>query len=490
MTSGPKPGSETTRHKYVYDAWNRLVKVMTAADAVVSECRYDALNRRIRKFTDKDGDTWTVREYYYNSQWQNLEVRRDTRARSGSPVPEPEAATAVCEQYVWSPRYVDAPVLRDRDADGNSATGDYGGDGNPNNGVTGLEERSCYTSDGNGNVTALASAAGAVAERYVYDPYGKVTIYTSVWAATVAWADSKKNEVLYGGYRFDSETGLYHVRHRVYHVTLGRWMQRDPQGYVDGISLYEYVCSSPVTMYDTLGLGYTMLLIAEGDPELQNAKPSPQRGMDVKRVDMPLPPGKITKNVQTAVQERKGEEPDQVRVVAHGNEAGEIKRGGSIKAANQLWAMAKGIKEGLGTDSPPPLVIESCSVGNNLTSVEAVGREWGNTVTAATGSGVIETGELTGLLVTYDPKTDAYKIDESGRRYDRKLGKAVEDKRSKDEQDLDKINFRLKNRLSTESPGGCYKKSDRSTPTNEERAAQNELLNQRRQLEAKIRERK
>jgi len=32
---------------------------------------------------------------------------------------------------------------------------------------------------------------------------------------------------------------LYHVRHRSYHPTLGRWMQRDAIGYVDGMSLYE-----------------------------------------------------------------------------------------------------------------------------------------------------------------------------------------------------------------------------------------------------------
>lgn len=66
-------------------------------------------------------------------------------------------------QYVWSLRYIDAPVLRDRDADGDSETGDLG--------VTdsGLEERLYYATDANMNVTLLVNTDGSVAERYVYD---------------------------------------------------------------------------------------------------------------------------------------------------------------------------------------------------------------------------------------------------------------------------------------------------------------------------------
>jgi RHS repeat-associated protein len=61
--------------------------------------------------------------------------------------------------------------------------------------------------------------------------------------------------VLYAGYRFDAETGLYHVRHRMYHATLGRWLQRDPIGYEDGMGLYEYARSSPIVHLDPLGQG-------------------------------------------------------------------------------------------------------------------------------------------------------------------------------------------------------------------------------------------
>ena len=41
-----------------------------------------------------------------------------------------------------------------------------------------------------------------------------------------------------------------HVRHRVLNAALGCWLQRDPIGYADGLSLHEYVSSLAVTMID------------------------------------------------------------------------------------------------------------------------------------------------------------------------------------------------------------------------------------------------
>ncbi|MBE3097123.1 MAG: hypothetical protein IMZ44_08325 [Planctomycetes bacterium] len=90
------------------------------------------------------------------------------------------------------------------------------------------------------NVTALVNASGAVVERYVYDPYGKVTILDGTTGGQTEWAadaDQKSdvdNEILYCGYRFDPESGLYHVRHRSYHPTLGRWRTRADRSGVGG----------------------------------------------------------------------------------------------------------------------------------------------------------------------------------------------------------------------------------------------------------------
>jgi len=71
------------------------------------------------------------------------------------------------------------------------------------------------------NVTALVDTSGTVLERVVYDPYGKATFYDGSWTSPSA-TSAYDNVVLYCGYRWDGETGLYHVRHRMYHASLGR----------------------------------------------------------------------------------------------------------------------------------------------------------------------------------------------------------------------------------------------------------------------------
>jgi len=232
MVSVPKPSAMNSTYTCAYDSWNRLTKV-TDGQTTIAEYRYDGLDRRIRKFVPA-GQNWTVTEYYYSASWQVLETRRNTIPRSG----EPALASTLYEQYVWSPRYIDSPILRDRSTTGNGT----------------INERRYYLTDAQSNVTTLLNAAGDPVERYTYDPYGKVTIYDGTWTNERS-ASADANEVLYCGYRRDSETGLYHVRNRNYHPLLGRWMQRDPLDYVDGMNLYEYCWTSPVNAVDPLGLG-------------------------------------------------------------------------------------------------------------------------------------------------------------------------------------------------------------------------------------------
>ncbi len=59
----------------------------------------------------------------------------------------------------------------------------------------------------------------------------------------------------YAGYEHDwAIESLCHVRHRVYLPALGRWMRRDPLGYVEGPSLYAYVANRAVVRTDPMGL--------------------------------------------------------------------------------------------------------------------------------------------------------------------------------------------------------------------------------------------
>ena len=62
------------------------------------------------------------------------------------------------------------------------------------------------------------------------------------------------NPYLYTGREYDPESGLYFYRARHYDPVTGRFLQRDPLGYVDGLSAYEYGRGAPSTRIDALGL--------------------------------------------------------------------------------------------------------------------------------------------------------------------------------------------------------------------------------------------
>jgi RHS repeat-associated protein len=117
------------------------------------------------------------------------------------------------------------------------------------------------------NVTALVDTDGDVVERYAYDAYGQVLVLDAYWSEDADNTSDWDNELLFAGYRFDPETGLYHVRNRMYHATLGRWVQRDPIGYVDGMNLHAaYFAARGLT--DPLG---TTVILPPPPPSMARA---------------------------------------------------------------------------------------------------------------------------------------------------------------------------------------------------------------------------
>ena len=63
------------------------------------------------------------------------------------------------------------------------------------------------------------------------------------------------NVIGFTGHVFDAETGLLLARLRVHDaVVLGRWLSRDPAGFVDGMNLYVYVRGNPLVWWDPLGM--------------------------------------------------------------------------------------------------------------------------------------------------------------------------------------------------------------------------------------------
>jgi len=185
--------------------------------------RYDGTTRRIVKLLGSDPENPDQRLDFYYSGRQVVETRKDGDEY---------------EHFVWSQRYVHSPILRDRDADGQSWNG--------------LEERLYYTNDANFNVTALIDTNGAVVERYTYDPYGKVTFHAADWGTRAESAYA--NDVLFTGHRLDTESGLYYFLMRYYHPTVGRLISWDPIGNAGGMNLVEYVGSCPIGRLDPYGL--------------------------------------------------------------------------------------------------------------------------------------------------------------------------------------------------------------------------------------------
>ncbi|MGB6917060.1 MAG: RHS repeat-associated core domain-containing protein, partial [Phycisphaerae bacterium] len=234
----------------VYDAWNRPVKVYVDADEgrdpdageLLATYEYDGQKRRIVETIEGEPDV--TRDSYYSDAWQVIEVHE------GGDADNP------LKQFVWDPRYVDSPIVRFHDG---NTDGDY---------LDAEDDVLYYTTDANFNVTAVVDTSGAVVERYAYDPYGQGTILNGAdgadpdvdgetvfeWDPDADGASDVDNRTLYAGYHLDTETGLYSVRNRMYHPTLGRWITRDPGGYADGVNFYEYVGGFPTRALDPSGL--------------------------------------------------------------------------------------------------------------------------------------------------------------------------------------------------------------------------------------------
>jgi RHS repeat-associated protein len=217
MTKVPRPLSLDLSYDLKWDAWNRLVEVKNTGGSVVAAYGYDGAHRRVTKLTGS-----TTRHFYYSDQWQVLEERLNT-------------ATTADRRFVWGTRHIDDLILRDRGS-----------------------ERLYVLHDAM-SVTAVINTSGAVQERYGYDGFGSVRYMTSAFGSRSS--SDYEWETLFGAYRYDQESGLYQVRYRYLHSGLGRWVSRDPIGYIGGLNLFAYTTNRSLTLNDGLGLicpsGYT-----------------------------------------------------------------------------------------------------------------------------------------------------------------------------------------------------------------------------------------
>ena len=224
--------TDESGQQYVYDAWDRLVAVKNSAGTILAAYTYDAQGRRV---TETHGSATTA--LYYDDNWQVVEERQ---------------AGQTTAQYVWDPNGTDQLIERD---DQPNAQGTF-------------TRRLYAEQDADGNVTSLTDASGTVVERYAYDPYGAVTVLNpdgTVRGDGTAASSQYGWVVLHQGLRLDLTTGTYANRFREDDPALGRFLQQDPAGYVDGPSRYQYEASAPAGHVDPLGLWSLMRYIYTGD---------------------------------------------------------------------------------------------------------------------------------------------------------------------------------------------------------------------------------
>lgn len=102
-----------------------------------------------------------------------------------------------------------------------------------------------YHVDAQGSVVGLTDGSGQIVQTYVYDSYGRIVEATG----------TIQNPFCFTGRELDPETGLYYYRARYYDPATGRFLQKDPIGFLGGdTNLYAYVFNNPVNWVDPLGL--------------------------------------------------------------------------------------------------------------------------------------------------------------------------------------------------------------------------------------------
>jgi hypothetical protein len=128
--------------RYVYDAWNRIVKVQASEDsgaATIQTAEFDALGRRIKKTVSNSGNLDGTVVYLYDG---NKIV--ETRDGSGT----------LYQQFIHGTRYIDELVM-----------------------VRVKNKGDLYVhQDANWNVIGMTDLGGSLVERHVYRPFGELTI--------------------------------------------------------------------------------------------------------------------------------------------------------------------------------------------------------------------------------------------------------------------------------------------------------------------------
>ena len=215
---------------YTYNAENRPIMAVNAANTTKLEYAYDYDGRRVsKKIYAKSGANWVLtKEIKFVYDGNNLIAKYD-------------ANNVFRHGYLWGEDI--AGTLQE--------TGGIGGLLSVTDGTS-----SYYPAyDGNGNVRAYVNNTGASVAEYDYSPSGKA-IASGTKAADFPFQFSTQY--------YDKETGTLHNKYRDYDLDLMRWLTPDPIGENGGVNLYCMVNNNPVCYVDELGLKQIIFTLLQG----------------------------------------------------------------------------------------------------------------------------------------------------------------------------------------------------------------------------------
>ncbi|MGQ0554017.1 MAG: RHS repeat domain-containing protein [Planctomycetota bacterium] len=248
--NGANTGIDGWTGSYGYNAAEQLALYETGnlVTELIYTWHYDALGRQIARTKTGTGGAANVRMYY--DGLHDVQV-----------VEESSGTETLVKTRVYGERIDELLQYTDEAAEGDPAYYAH--------------------ADHLGSVMLMADADGDIAESYRYKEYGETTVVDGSFVKQTDLGSDIGNFIRYTG-RERAMPGsfgndMYWYRARSYRPEVGRFMQSDPIGYVDGSNHYSYVSSNPVVLRDPTGTtGVHTTLIGRCAARIANTTP-PQR---------------------------------------------------------------------------------------------------------------------------------------------------------------------------------------------------------------------
>ena len=187
---------------YKWDAENRLIEIDYSAGGK-SQFTYDGLGRRVEDSETASGGGVTTSYFLWCDDGHLCQVRDS----------------------------IQNPLRRDL------SEGEY---------FTVSGQRVVYMPDQLGSVRdILDGAAGTLTSAYNYYPYGTINQH---------YNSGVRLDYRFAGLFYHPASGLNLGTYRAQDGVTGRFISRDPIGFLGGINLYDYSVSNPINIFDPLGL--------------------------------------------------------------------------------------------------------------------------------------------------------------------------------------------------------------------------------------------